>query len=135
MFRIRIRAEIVDPDLCLFGKHCLKPDRCLVDGGGGGDDAPGCAQLRRGAQRHLRDHQAEDRPPGKTSVSDPGILTGWDPDLQGLKNVFNRVESYSTGRFTYESTMSIRHMTTAYSDKLIHKIFMDPHPRSGSVYF
>ena len=25
-----------------------------------------------------------------------------------------------------------RHMTTAYSDKLIHKFFMDPDPRSGS---
>ena len=28
-----------------------------------------------------------------------------------------------------------RHMTTAYSDKLIHKIFMDPDPRSGSGFF
>ena len=25
-----------------------------------------------------------------------------------------------------------RHMTTAYSDKLIYEIFMDPDPRSGS---
>ena len=35
---------------------------------------------------------------------------------QGLKNVFNRVESYSAGLFTYKST---------YDNKLIHKIVMD----------